>query len=279
MNLFAINAAALNDSNEIWSWYGDAGMALQADGVIAIGLTAIGSGDVVLQSDLLPQLRLIIPGAADVVLLADGEALYGRAAVGGSQMALTAAGDGVRWTFGDSDLQAEFQFEGDGLVVPQVSVSFNIQFEAELDGRAATVHQGIADLSVVFNTQLDYRVARPYFLEGNADVVFGIEATPYMVINSVSGGADVALQAEGDARFGGVLYGEGSAELEWIATGDALQWHYHYAEASVDIQITAVAERHGKPALPGEFVAAPAIRTMHLDAERRAFIVPAERRA
>jgi hypothetical protein len=279
VNVFAINAAAVNDSNEIWSWYGDAGMALQADGELIAGITGVGDANVVVQSDLMPSVRLLVEGSADVALTMAGEALYGRSGSGDMQLAVNAGGEGVRWTFGESDLPVVFQADGDAQVVSQVSASFNIQFEAEMDGRAATVHQGIADLSVVFDTQLDYRVARPIYLEGDAAMVFGIEAMPFMWINSASGAADIAWQAAGDARFGGVLYGEGSAELEWIATGDALQWHYHYAEGAVDIQITAVAERHGKPALPSEFTAAPLIRAMHLGVERRAFIVPAERRA
>lgn len=130
MNVFAINDAGLDDSNEIWSWYGDADMAFQADGVIALGLMATGSVDVVWQADLSPK-----------------------------------------------------------------------------------------------------------------------------------------------------LYGEGAAELEWIARGEALQWHYHYAEGSADLQLTAIAERHGVPVLPSEFILAPPVRSLSLGAEHRAFIVPAERRA
>lgn len=279
MNGFAINATAIDDSNEIWGWYGDADMAFQADGVVALGLTATGSADVVLQSDLLPQLRLIIPGTADVVLLADGEALYGRSATGSADIVLTADGEGVRWTFGDSDLPVVLQFDGDGQAVSPISVLFNIQFEALLDGRAATVQPGLADLSVVFGTQLDYYVARPAFLEGDASVVCGIEATPFMWINSASGDAAMAWQADGDARFGGTLYGEGAADLQWIATGDAFQWHYHFIEGDAKIQVTAVAERHGLPVLPSTFIAAPPLRSLHLGAEHRAFIVPAERRA
>lgn len=279
MNVFAINGAGLDDSNEIWSWYGAADMAFQAEGVIALGLTATGSGDVVVQSDLLPQQYMGATGAADVVLLADGEALYGRSASGDAQLALASDGEGVRWTFGASDLATVFQFDGDGVVATAISVSFNIQFAAELDGRAATVQPGIADLSVVFGTQLDYHMARPAFLEGDAAVVFGIEAMPLMWINSVSGAADIAWQADGGARFGGVLYGEGAVELEWIATGDALQWHYHFVEGSADIQITAIAERHGVPIIPSEFMLAPPVRSLYLGAEHRAFIVPTERRA
>lgn len=279
MNVFTINGAALDDSNEIWSWYGDATMVFQADGDIALGLTAEGSGDVVFQSDLAPQLRLITPGTADVVFLLDGDALYGRSASGDAQLVLSTDGDGVRWTFGASDLPVVFQFDGDGLVVAGVSVSFNIQFDVELDARVATVQQGAADLSVVFDAQMEYRVARPAYLEGDAQVVFGMEATPFMWIYSVSGDAAMAWQADGDSRLGGRLYGEGAVELEWIATGDALQWHYQYAEAEFDIQITAVAERHGMPVIPSEFIAAPPVRSLYLGTEHRAFIVPAEKRS
>jgi hypothetical protein len=279
VNVFAINAAALDDSNQIWSWYGGADVAFQADGVVALGLTATGTADVVVQADLVPQLYLFTAGAADVVLLLDGEALYGRSATGDAQVVVTADGEGVRWTFGASDLTAVFQVDGDAQVVSPTSASLNIQFDAQLDGRSAAVAQGIADLSVVFDAQLEYRVARPAFLEGEAPLVFGCEAMPYMVLYSASGTADVALQAGGESRLGGRLYGEGAAELQWIATGEALQWHYQYASADVTIQLTAVAERHGTPAIPSEFIAAPHVRALALNYEPRAFTVPAERRA
>lgn len=274
-----MNAAAINDSNEIWSWYGDATMVFQADGAVALGLTASADASVVLLADLSPQLRLITAGTADMVVLADAEALYGRAATGDALMQLAADGAGARWTFGASDLNAVFQVDGDAQVVAQVSVSFNIQFDAELDGRAATVQQGMADLSLVLNAQAEYRVAKAIYLEGDAPVLFGIEAMPWLQINSPSGFAEISWQAAGDSRLGGVLYGEGSADLAWIATGDAGQWHYHFAEGDADLQITVVAERHGLPTLPTTFIAAPPVRSLALGAERRAFTVPAERRA
>jgi hypothetical protein len=279
VNAFSLNAASLDGSNQIWSWYGDANIVFQADGDVALGLVASGSADVVLQADLLPRLNVSASGSADVVFVLDGDLLYGRTASGDMQLVLTADGDGTRWTFGASDLTAVFQADGDAQVVSQVSSNFNIQFDALLDGRAATVQQGIADFSVVFDAQLDYRVARPAFLEGDAPLVFGMDAMPFMRINSVSGAADIAWQAGVDTRLGGRLYGEGSADIALIATGYALQWHYLYAEADVQVRFTAVAERHGLPVIPSIFIAAPPVRLLYLGAEHRAFIVPAERRA
>jgi hypothetical protein len=280
VNTFAINAVALNESNEIWSWYGDADVVLQADGDVILGLTGSSAMSVVVLADLTPQLKLFTSGAADVVLQADAEALYGRAGAADLLVSLTAAGEGVRWTFGASDLSAVFQADGDGQVVSQVSSSFNIQFDAELDGRAATVQQGVADWSMAFGMQLDWHVARPAFLEGDAPVLFGMEALANLYISSPTGSAATSwLLNKLESRLGDKLYGEGAADLQWIATGDAQQWHYQYAEGAVDLQVLCVAERHGLPVLPTEFIAAPLVRSLWVGAEPRALIVPAERRA
>lgn len=299
MNVFAINNAALNDSNEIWSWDGTADLVVQADGSLITGLTGIGSAnmvltadgslitgltgngtaDIVLTTSLAPALQIAIQGTADMAWQASADSLFGVSGSGDAQLVVTAAGQGTRWTFGASDLSAVFQADGDGQAVAPVSVSFIVQLDAALDGRAATAPQGIADLQLVLAASLEHHVASPIYLEGNAPIGWGMEATPYMQLHSSSGSASAAWAASMDTRLGGTLYGEGAATLQLIATGEAMQWAYKFAEGAVVIELNAVAERHGKPTLPVEFIAAPANRAMHLGGEHRAFTVPAERRA
>ena len=74
MNLFALNAAELNGSIEVWSWYGSAALAVNGAGDVQKGLIAGGDAEIVTAGALAP--RLDVYGtfdASNVAMAAYGE--------------------------------------------------------------------------------------------------------------------------------------------------------------------------------------------------------------
>jgi hypothetical protein len=278
VNTHSINATELNGSIEIWSDDGSADLVLQADGELAIGLGLQGTADIVATTALIPSLQLITSGSASVVLTLDGEALYGRAAIGSATVTITADGDGTRWTFGESAMAVAWSFDGEGQVVPPISSSFDVVWSAELDAVVAVVQQGVGDLSLVLTAGLDEKVAKSVGLAGEAQLIMGMAASAYAIIQAPSGQASFVFDASGSARFGEKVYGEGAAAIETSVRGDLESRHYVYAEGSVDLAILLVAEKHGIPTIPGYYVEAPVMRALRVTEEARRFTVPAERR-
>lgn len=259
MNLFAINAAALNDSNEVWSWYGSAEMAAA--------------------TELAPALRLI-PGmdAAVVQGEAGGEAIYGRAAEGDALILLQADGDGTRWTFGASDIAVEFDVAGDGVVSGTGGGYFPITVDSSMVPHVATssMLEGLGRIEV--RSSIVYRNARPVRLEAESRVYCSAPGAGFLVIDAPGMGAVVALSFSGEGRIGGRLYGEAQSALQVYSRGALALRHYVYAEGAALIQIQARTEKVGIPPIPETYIAAPASRSLQVNNEPRLFTVPAERR-
>ncbi len=115
-------------------------------------------------------------------------------------------------------------------------------------------------------------------LSGMAAVEFAGIGYGNLIVTSPPGTAMLELKAEGDARFGARLSLEGSVTIGLYARGYLESWHYVYAEGAAAIDITARAEVHGIPTIPGYYIEAPAMRALRVSEEARRFTVPAERR-
>lgn len=258
MNLFAINAAALNDSNEVWSWY--------------------GSAELVADSALEPAVFVRPDLEGTLQVESEAEAIYGRAAEGDALIPLQADGDGTRWTFGSSDALLEFQVTGEGVVSGTGGGYFPIQFISSMIPHVAesVMLEGLAVAELLSSGTS--RRAVPVRLEASSVIHCGAKGVGFLIMDAP--GMDVALRvlADGSGRLGGKLYGEGSAILEVYSRGTLGFRHYVYAEGSAAIQIQARTERAGVPPIPDTYIAAPAIRSLQVNNEPRLFTVPAERR-
>lgn len=129
MNLSAINAAELNGSNEVWSWY--------------------GSSSVVAGSSLVPALQLI-PGQApaNIVAASSGEAIYGRSGSGVSQILLSADGDGTRRTIGEGAAFISFAADGIGALSVFVSGAAQISLLSDAEGLRMALGEGASVVSL-----------------------------------------------------------------------------------------------------------------------------------
>lgn len=281
MNSAVLDLVALNDSNEVWSWYGDASVALQAAGAVITGTTLSGSASVQVSSSASAFIRAT-PGfaPAQVALAATGSLIYGVTGSGKADLRLTSSANGTRWVMGQSLAQILFQAIGDGQVAGPASASFIIQVASNLVERVTPAIRGEGVSRVVLSTALQAQAAKPIWLEGEpAGVVLASIATPYLSIRSASGAASLQLLADGDSRLGGKLQLEPlPAELSLYTRGELGFRHYVYASGSAEVVIASTAARYGIPTLPSSYVAAPTSRALRVESEQRRFIVPAERR-
>ena len=125
MNLFALNAAEVNGSIEVWSWYGNAELTVNGAGEVQLGLTAEGDADIVTSGSLAPRLDIYAPlDAASVNVGASGDLILGLVGGGSAAITVSATGQGTRWVFGESDFQIVVESEGDGqAVAPSAATS------------------------------------------------------------------------------------------------------------------------------------------------------------
>lgn len=259
MSLFAINAAALNDSNEVWSWYGSAEMAAA--------------------TELAPALRLV-PSLDAAVIQGEigGEAIYGRAAEGDALIALQADGEGTRWAFGSSDALLEFEVTGDGLVSGAGGGYFPIRFDGAMIPHVAASGMLAGAVTVEVQSSVTSRRAVPIRLEAASAINLAANGAGFLIMDAPGMSAAVGVLAEGAGRLGGKLYGEGNATIEVYSRGALGLRRYVYAEGSAKIQIQVRTEKAGIPPIPDTYIAAPAIRSLQVKNEPRLFTVPAERR-
>lgn len=280
MNLFAVNAAEVNGSIEVWSWYGDAALAVDAAGELKLGLVLAGDAQVVTTGALEPQMRAI-PNlvASDIQVAAAGEAIYGRTGEGTAQIVASAVGEGRRWTFGESNAaQIVFELEGDAQVLQPAAGNFTLVVNSALDAdvRSTVIEPGFA--AIVLDGSLESKVSRRHLGEGVAEIHLASVGSGYLVVDGPASLAQVVLLAEGDARSGGQVFAEGSAVIELFARGSVDSIHYEFGEGEAIVAIMALATPGAVPTIPAEYVQAPRIRTFMVSKEDRDMRIDRDRR-
>lgn len=281
MNSAVLNLAALDDSNEVWSWYGNSSMAVQASGAIQFGLTLSGSASVQMVAAggaVLYATPSFTP--AGIALTASGVLTYGATGAGQATLKVSSDGDGTRWALGQSASQILFQAAGDAQVVTPIASSFVVVVSTSIDPRVTQAIPGEGASSIVLSASLEPHIAKAGWLASDSTKFeLATIATPYLVVDSPAGNAALRLLADGDARFGGKVQLEPMpAELGLFASGELGYQHYVYASGEAQITVESAAARHGIPQIPSNYIAAPGIRMLRVDNEQRRFIVPAERR-
>lgn len=278
MQNFAINGGTLNGDPEVWIDDASLAVALQADGVVMLGLTLDGSAQVVAAADLSLAFQAKLEGLAGVVLDAAGQLTYGVSLVGASPVVVSTSGDVVRWGMIQGEAATVLAADGDLQIVPPVSATFDIVAGGDLDLRAATGHQGEGFAPIVMAADLQAYVTPATILSGIASIEAAGLGQGNLVIASPPGEAGIVFAADGAARYGAKLSLEGDAVLELYSRGCLDVWHYVYADGEAAIQLMAMAASHGMPIIPSQYVAAPIARALRVGEEPRRFIVPAERR-
>lgn len=279
MNLFAVNAAEVNGSIEVWSWYGDAALSVDAEGELSIGLTMSGDAQVVTAGELEPSLRLIPNLVASQIQVASaGEAIYGRSIEGAASISLSATGDGTRWTFGESAADIVFALTGDATVVQPAAGSFSVVVSSTMDGTVSTVRLIEGSVQIEVRSEFAPRFARPQYLVADTSIVLASIACPHLVIDAPEAEASIQAAAEGDARLGAKLYLDGMASFEIAARGEIGSLHYVRGEGDAQVVITASMSQAGKPQLPTDYVEAPRARTFVIPRDTRALSVERENR-
>lgn len=282
MNSAAVNQVAVNDSNEIWSWYGDdANIVMQATGALAIGLSLTGAASIQLQSTATAYMRAIPPFTpAAVTLAAAGEVAYGVTGSGQAQVVLTSTGNGTRRVMGAGITTVEVLTEGDAQVVAPATASFTIEFDLALDERITPAIPGEGVSQIRVTTTIADRRATPIWLESeNTKVEVATIGYPRLILKSPAGSAALRLAAIGEARLGERIQLQPMpAELSLYARGELGFRHYVYGEGQCSIAVQSKALSHGRPQIPTDYIPAPAIRLLRVDKDNRRFIVSAERR-
>lgn len=278
MQNFAINGGTLNGDPEVWVDDVSLAVALQADGVVMLGLTLDGGAQVVAASDLSLAFQAKLEGLAGVVLDASGQLTYGVSLVGESPVVVSTSGDVIRWGMIQGDAATALAADGDLQIVPPVSATFDIVASGDLVLHAATGHQGEGYTPIVMAADLQAYVTPATILSGLASIEAAGIGQGSLLIASPPGEAAIVFEADGAARYGAKLSLEGDAALELYSRGCLDVWHYVYAEAEAAIQIMTMAASHGMPIIPSQYVAAPIARALRVGEETRRFIVPAERR-
>lgn len=280
MNLFALNAAEVNGSIQVWSWYGDAALVVNGAGDIQKGLVAGGDAEIVTAGDLAP--RLDVYGTFDSAILdvaAYGDVILGLTVEGNAPVVVQAAGAGTRWVLGSSDLQIVLEAEGDGQVVQPAAASFSIVVSSTLDGMVATTVREDGLGQIVLSGLLNEHVAKRQLIEGEAQVHLASVGSGYLIIEGPAGDAAMQLLADGDARLGDKIDLEGEAVLQVFARGELSSLHYEYGEGDAIIVVQAGASMAGIPDIPTEYVQAPHARTIIVQRDPRAHLVAREDRS
>lgn len=271
MNLFALNAAELNGSIEVWSWYGDAALAVNGAGGVQKGLVAGGDAEIVTAGDLAP--RLDVYGTFDtssMAMAAYGDVILGLTVEGGAPVVVQASGSGTRWVLGSSDLQIVLETEGDGQVVQPASASFSIVVSSTLDGMVATTVREDGIFQIALDSLLNEHVAKRQLIEGEAQVHLASVGSGYLIIEGPACDAAIQLLADGEARIGDKIDLEGEAVLQVFARGELSSLHYEYGEGAAIIVVQASAAMAGIPEISAEYVQAPRARTIIVQRDRSA---------
>ncbi|QRE00591.1 hypothetical protein [Pseudomonas phage Itty13] len=283
MNLHPINAAELNGSNEIWSWYGSSTVAVASDAESIRGASLSGDASIQVQTTGEPSVLLTPPFyAANIMLDSDAEAIYGRSGSGASIIQIGSDADGTRWVLGESASDIVFLADGDAQVVAPAAASFDIIFETVIEERVTPGIFGEGASQIIIATGAEGVPGRAVRLEPfGARIELATRAAPHLVINSPAGDSTIALSAVGDARFGRKVYLEpADALIELFSRGDdsAMQ-RYVYAEGAATIVLLAGALQAGIPPIPTEYVPAPRSRTIIVQRDPRGLIVARETRS
>lgn len=281
MNGEPVNQVAVNDSSEVWSWYGAADIAIQATGALAIGATLSGDSSIQVQSDAIGYLQAMPPFApASVVIEAVGEVAYGVTGSGLAEVVLTSTGQGTRVVMGLGASNIVFEADGDAQVVEPAAASFVVVVQASIDERVTPGVMGEGSAQIRVTTTAEDHRAVPIWLESeDTPVVVATIGYPRLVVQSPAGSAAITLASSCEARLGGrVELQPLPAELSLYTRGELGFRHYVYAEGECSIAVQSMALSHGRPQIPTDYIAAPAIRLLRVAKDDRRFTVPAERR-
>lgn len=303
MQRYAIDGGALNGDPIVYSDGGDANITFDsASATLAIGLGLAGAADITLAPALPLAIGLVLGGAADITFSQAGtpslllpviggatitfdglgDSIRGASLVGDAAITFDAQGNGTRWAMlagGGNDIT--FDPAGDLQAVSPTSASFTIQFDANFDLLVGRGQALIGDAAITLDGNLLGHVGRSVPIMGTADVAeFAPWLTPRLIMQCPPGGATIAVSADGEGRTNQRVYLESRepAAIEFAAFADLAIQHRVYASADFVIEVRAEAARHGTPIIPAEYQPAPPDRLMRVAAERRLFIVQAERR-
>lgn len=279
MNDFALNAAAVNGSVEVWIDAVTAAVELQSSGDVYAGLMGQGTASVVtgLTGDAYALVKL--SGDAVVTTSADAVAIIGKSAEGSAQLVLSAAGEGARWVFGVGSNAITWDAEGDGQVVELLSGRFNIALSASLDGAVGVTRRGEGDALVLLEANATFVVSKAHYAEAQAVINLGSAGAGYAIVHSPDAYGQFELSASGDMRLGSKVLGSGDSVIQLFARGSLGSIHYEYGEGSAAIEFDTVIERFGRPDLPIDYVPAPAARTFMVQKSSRTLTVQRDNRS
>lgn len=278
MQNFAINGGLLNGDPEVWIDSTSASVVIHSAGGVMLGRSLIGSFSVAVSTSLALAYMAKLSGKAGVTLAASGALTNGISLVGVAPVKVSLAGDLLRWVMIEGVTPTVIDLRGDIAVVPSISATFAVVMRSALDlhvaaGRAIAGYMPV----VVASTLQAYRVPGTQ-LSGLAGVQLAGIGRANLKIASPPGSVAITVKAAGSYRLGDKLHLEGFATIDTHVRGSLESWHYVYSEGSAAIAISARAERHGNPNIPGYYVEAPETRALRVIEENRRFIVPAERR-
>lgn len=278
MQNFAINGGSLNGDPEVWIDDSFANVVVQATGGVMLGRSLIGSASVVLSTNLSLAFQAKLSGAAGINIASSGVLTYGLSLAGTAPVHIGFSGYGLRWVMLEGFTPTAVDLSGDIAVVPSISATFTLVLAAALDLKVASSQKIEGYMPVVLSSSFQAYSVKATLLTGRAAVQLAGIGKGNLRIASPPGSAAVRLKADGAARFGAKLSLEGSAVIQMYARGYLKSWHYVYAGGSASIRVSARAEKHGTPNIPGYYIEAPVMRALRVAEEARRFTVPAERR-
>jgi hypothetical protein len=278
MQNFAINGGTLNGDPEVWIEASSASVVFQAAGDGMRGIVLSGAAQVRAAASLSLAYQAKLSGAAGVRVSSSGVLTRGLSLVGAAKVQLKTTGDFLRWVMIEGATPTVVEVTGDIQVVQAISATFTLVVRAGLDLHVARGQKLEGLLPVVLASSFQAYSVPATLLSGHTSVQLNGIGRGNLLIASPPGAAAIQLTGKGDARLGAKLSLEGSAVIQTYARGYLESWHYVYAEGSASIAITARAEKHGIPIIPGYYVEAPVMRALRVGEEARRFTVPAERR-
>ncbi|MND20857.1 hypothetical protein D3C76_48050 [compost metagenome] len=279
--MIAFNAADINGSNEIWSWYGSADIELLAAGGLLIGAPLSGSAAVEVSAAGEAFARLRPAGSpADIRVSAGGSALYGRSASADAVLRLASQADGRRWALGQGDASIKLKANGDAQVVSTIAASFSIVVDSTLFERTTPAIKGKGVTTIELHASMVDGAGRASMASGKSTIEVASTASPSLRVAAPAAVAEVKIEASGDARLGGKVYLEArEARIELYARGDIGTCHYVYGEGEAKIAVQAGMLQAGNPAIPNNYVPAPASRTFIVQPDQRDMVVARQNRS
>lgn len=282
MNLFAINAAEINGSNVVWSWYGSSEVAIQASGDGYRGAPLSGASNIVVQTSGDPAVRMF-PSfqAANIVFSASGDALYGRSGSGTSTIQLSTTLNGTRWVLGESASDIVFEADGDAQVVAPAAATFTLVLASSIEERVTPAVMGIGASVIQIEA---YGVGIPGKAVAldpiAAQIEFASRGIPHLVIDSPDGSSEIVFHAQGESRIGGMVrIDPAEAVISLFSRGDSSLRHYVFAEGEARITLMTAMLQAGIPPIPSEYVPAPRARTVIVQRDARDMTVAHENRS